>query len=474
MTLDFMEADERLNREYLNGVHQLKGDEMGRWCAWERMERGDAYYHGLPVAIDFLPRIFSPGARSYFAETVRTTYRILCKVIARYQEDAAFRSLFRFDPRVRELLLIPSGYEEPLPMARFDMLYSQELGRFMFCEFNTDASSGMLENSESAAAVAESEAFWEFSQRHPLATRCEEQYEGWVRRFTELFVTTDLFAERSAGGRPPHVAIAVCLESPNPDVRELEAFQELFDDLGWECSICDVRAFEMRGGRLVASEALIGVAGQPIDAVWRFCVVVDLLKYWDEVQPFIQAARTGAVELIGAFSTQIAHDKQLFALMRRPEVLALLTPDEQAFVAERIPFTAFLDDPELDLQEVRAHPADWVLKPTDWYATKNVTVGSECTPEHWNALIDELLAATDGSPYLVQRFVAPSESAAIPLYGLEADFTAPPRPYGNLFGLYCQCGTFAGVYVRQGPHDVIGSAREGLVAPVFWSLADGE
>ena len=138
------------------------------------------------VAIDFLPRIFSPGARAYFAETARTTYRILCKVIARYKDDPVFRGLFRFDPRVRELLLIPSGYEEPLPMARFDMLYSKELGRFMFCEFNTDSSSGMNETREALAALRPTPTFQRFAARHRLEDDVTRQFDGWVDTFARI------------------------------------------------------------------------------------------------------------------------------------------------------------------------------------------------------------------------------------------------------------------------------------------------
>lgn len=463
----------QLAAEYAAMVNGLDGDELGRWRAWERMEDGQAYYHGMPVAFDFIPCLLPPAAAETFSAMVETTYGILCKVIRRYQVDEQFRALFRFDPRVQQLVLLPSGYDEPLPMARFDIIYSQQEQRFRFCEFNTDSSSGMLENSEACAAVAESDAFWEFQASHPLESRCHVQFEGWARKLMALYRGTSACQELLRQGRVPHMAIAVCMESPNPDVRELEAYQEIIEELGWDCSIYDVRNLYMDNGRLMGANALAGANDRPIDVVWRFCIVVDLLKYWDEVQPFVEAVAGGAVTLIGAFSTQIAHDKQLFALLRMPQLQGMLTADERQFVEDTIPFTAFLDDPSLDLEEVRCHPAEWVLKPTDWYATKNVTAGGECTEEEWNRLIDEALGARGGSPYLVQRFVTPAETPAIPLYGNEADFTAVPQPFGNLYGLYCHCGTFAGAYVRQGPHEVIGSARQGLVAPVFWLKGDG-
>lgn len=467
-------ADEAapLTREYLDIIDDLGGDEAGRRAAWKRMAAGTAYYRGEPVAFDYVPRVYGPRTRALLDEAAVTTYGILRKVIERYQADPAYRREFRLDPRVEELVLLPRGYDEPLPLARVDLMFNQVTGDFRFCEFNTDSSSGMNESREALAAIREGGAYRRMAARHDLRDDTSLQFEGWVETFARLCATSDRVPPARPGapaGTRPQVAIAVCLDAPQPDVRELERFIPLFEAAGFDCSVFDVRQLSFDGTRLRGGVALAGQGDVAIDVVWRFCIVVDLLEHWDEVQALIEALRQQKVEMIGSFATQIAHDKQLFAVLRRPATQALLTADERRFVADHIPFTAFLDDPTLDLEVVRRHPERWVLKPTDWYASKNVEAGAEHDPEEWSRMIDAALAQEGGSPWIVQEFFAPQVAPAIPLYGRPEDFTAPPRPYGNLLGLYLHAGRFAGVYLRQGPHDVIGSAREGLVAPVLWT-----
>ena len=104
-------------------------------------------------------------------------------------------------------------------------------------------------------------------------------------------------------------------------------------------------------------------------------------------------------------------------------------------------------------------------------SSKNVLAGPDCAPEEWARLVDERVAlgAHEGvSPFIVQEFFEPYRTQVVPLYGREEDFTAQPQLFGNLMGVFLHAGQFGGVYVRQGPYSVIGSARAGLVAPVLW------
>lgn len=133
-------ANARYTQEYLGHLADLHGDEAGRRATWERMWGKTAFYHGLPVALSYVPRLFDRATRDDFAEITRITYGILSKVIRRYREDAAYRGEFRLDPRVEELVLLDAGYDEPLPLARIDFAMDEQSGDFRFVEFNTDSS----------------------------------------------------------------------------------------------------------------------------------------------------------------------------------------------------------------------------------------------------------------------------------------------------------------------------------------------
>ncbi|MDO4290183.1 MAG: hypothetical protein Q4C41_03015 [Eggerthellaceae bacterium] len=529
-----MNAEERYTQEYLDAIARLKGDEEGRRAAWRRMAAGTSLWQGEPTAFSYVPRFFGEATQERFAQVTRTAYGIFAKVIARYRADEAYRREFRLDPRVEELVLLPQGYAEPLPMARIDLMLDERTGALHFCEFNTDSSSGMNETREALAALESTRPYQEFAARHVVETDVERQFSGWVRTFARIWeqsagaqrwrervaeegaigsagvanadtsasVATDVCtrASQAGEGARPQVAIVACLDSPNPDIGELETYRTLFEQAGFACSVFDARQLAFDGERLVGRHALAGSSNVKIDCIWRFCIVVDLLDHWDEVQPFIEALRQQKVEMIGSFATQLIHDKQLFAVLRRPATQVFLNDEERAFVRDHIPQTYFLDDPALDLEAVRRNPARWVIKPTDWYESKNVVAGAETAPEEWSRLIDERLgtgtgantgASTPGascasiaaaaetpdpfsgvdtgdSPYLVQEFFAPHRTPTIPLYGREADFTAEPQPFGNLIGLFMHAGQFAGAYLRQGPYNVTGSAKEGIVAPVLW------
>lgn len=464
MNAESLAANARFTHEYLQYLADLDGDEAGRRATWERMWGKTAFYHGLPVAMSYVPRFFDQATRTCFEEMARTTYGISRKVIERYQADPSYRREFRFDPRVEELVLLPSGYDEPLPMARIDFSFDESTGDFHFVEFNTDSSSGMNENRESLTSLSESEPYRAFAKNHRVEHDIERHFEGWVDTFMRLWRSSSRYVDNA------HLAIIVCLDSPQPDARELEAYMPLFEREGLSCSVFDVRQLEYDGSRLWGKQALAGASNVPIDCIWRFCIVVDLLENWDRVQPLVEALREEAVEMIGSFATQIVHDKQLFAILRRPATLEMLTPEERAFVEAHVPATMFIDDPRLDIDEVKAHPERWVVKPTDWYASINVAAGLDYTPEDWAKLVDERYASQGPSPLIVQEFYAPHVTPTVPLYGNEEDFTAEPQGFGNLLGLYLHAGEFGGAYMRQGPRQVIGSARAGLVTPVLWVL----
>ena len=500
---DALAQNRQFTSEYLSLVANDPSDEKHRRLAWARMGDGTAFYHGKPNAFSYVPRIFGDQTRDYFAQLSQTAYRIMCKVLDAYHRDPAVRALFRFDPRVERLVELPLRYQATLPVTRVDFMIDAASGDVHFCEFNTDASSGMDETRNALNAVCQTAPYQEFCARYQCDTDMDSLFDGWVQTVRKLAfgaatgagapaaASTTASASGLAAAIPdaaaatldaaaaipeqvaqssdarPHLGIVVCLEDPNPQFGELQTYAELFEAAGISCSIYDVRQLDFDGTRLFGKCAYYGRDNVAIDAVWRYCIVVDLLKYWDEVQPFINAIERGAVCMIGAFDTQIVHDKQLFALLRHPLLQALFTPDERHFIDRHIPETHFLDDEVLDLKTVADNPRDWVLKPTDWYASINVVAGAECSRKEWQAHLETALRNSDTS-YLVQRFYAPSQTTTIPIYGNAGDFFAAPQLVGNLFGAYVYDGSFAGLYVRQGPHDVIGTARDGLVAPVLW------
>lgn len=448
-------------KEYLDIVSSLEGDEPGRRSARKHMEESTAIYHGVVVDSSFVPRLYSAETFDRFKYIAETTYKILCKVMREYLENPAYRHVYDLDPRLVELILLPRDYEALLPFARVDLFLNEDTMQAAFCEFNADGSSGMNENREITASVAQTETFKRFAAAHTLRTCNEDLFGGWVEEFLNIYSTYAFKVEK------PHVAIVDFLE--NAITEEFKIFAKLFAERGIECSVYDVRDLEFTDGRLVGTKAFYGRDNAPIDAIWRRSVTNDIMDNWEESQPLIEAVRARKVALIGSFAGHLVHDKQIFQVLFKDETRALLTPEECAFVDELVPFTNFLDESFVNLEEVKANPEQWIIKPTDAYGSKDVFAGKDFSLDAWAQIVDDHANGNAGAPFIVQRYCTPWKTDVLPLYGEEADYArSEPIPYNNLEGLYVYNGRFTGVFSRLGPLPVICKKTRGITAATIW------
>ena len=121
---DLIDADPEKNRK---GALALK----------DNMERSPLYFRDRFASKTLqIPRLYSEEMVEQFREIVAAAYRIFGKVIREYLSHADYRALFPFSKELEELILLPRGYEEVLPIARFDIFYHEDSGEFYFCEIN--------------------------------------------------------------------------------------------------------------------------------------------------------------------------------------------------------------------------------------------------------------------------------------------------------------------------------------------------
>lgn len=168
------------------------------------MKNSTAIVHERVVACSFIPRLFNNESWETFKTISETTHTILCKVITHYLENEDYRSVFSFDKRLEELILIPRRYEAVLPFARIDVFLDEDTLECGFCEFNGDGSAGMNENREITHSIEQSETFKRFSATHRIET-CE-LFESWVNEFISIYQTFENKVET------PHFAICDYLE----------------------------------------------------------------------------------------------------------------------------------------------------------------------------------------------------------------------------------------------------------------------
>ena len=458
-----MNENKAYTDEFLAIMDELDGDVEGRQAFWDYLKSSTSIYDGHVVYSAIVPRVFGLETQARFADIVSTMNGIVLKVLDRFVKDPDYRALFAFDPRIEELILVPSGYPYSIPMARYDIFYNEDTGTFKFFELNGDGSSGMNENREATEGMRHSETYKRFATRHAVRDLYEPLFPGWVDTFLKIYDTYERKVEN------PHIAIVDYLECAV--LEEFKIYGRLFEEAGYHFSVYDIRDLSYEDGKLIGHNPYIGLPDAPIDAISRRCLAVDLVDHWDESSAFVQAIKDGSCALIGSFLGHVFHDKRLFRLVRHPETFAMLTPEEQAFVNESIPFTEFLDSSLMDIDAIKAEPAKWVVKPTDGYGSRDVCAGPDYTPEEWAKIVDERADGAKGLPYIVQEFCMPYKTDTIPFYG-DDDYDEPVKSYNNLSGLYVMNGKFVGVFSRLGPEAIILGVHGGVTAPTLFITED--
>ncbi|MBQ9068734.1 MAG: carboxylate--amine ligase, partial [Eggerthellaceae bacterium] len=299
-------------KEFIDIVSSLNGDIPGRKAAQSYMQNSTAIVHDKHVPSSYLPRFFDQRTYDTFKRVSETTYSIAAKIMQHYLDDPSYRSLFDFDERIVELILLPRGYPDILPFARIDVFLDEETYRCGFCELNADGSSGLNEDREQNASFEGSPALKLFAQNHTLAT--SELFDTWVDEFLAIYGRYERKVDN------PQIAIVDFL-GPSAITAEFEEFCRRFSKRGVVCFISDVRDLRYEG------QWLHTVDGKRVDAVFRRCVTSDILDHWDESLPLINAVRDEKVALIGSFAGHIPHDKQIFDAMHHPLTQAFLTDE---------------------------------------------------------------------------------------------------------------------------------------------------
>lgn len=458
-----MSVESVYNDEYFNIIESLEGDIEGRRHARKYMINSSAIVHHEVVASSFMPKLFGQEALNSMKRGAEMAHTILCKVIQRYLDDVEYRSLFDFDDRLKDLILLPRGYDALLPFARVDTFLNEKDYSLKFCEFNADGSAGMNENREITNSILGSESFKRFRDEHDILG-CD-LFEPWIDEFISIYTTFE--------NKVSDPTFAICDYLDHGVVDEFYVYAELFEKRGIHCIVCDVRDLKYDG------QFLRNSSGEIINAIWRRCVTNDVIEFWDETQALIEAIRNGCVALIGSFAGHIVHDKQIFNVLLKPESLSLLTDEEATFLKESIPATYFLDDECIETNNLKHNKDEWIIKPADHYGADDVYSGKECSQEKWTKLLQTFSNEKSGVTFLAQKFIEPYKSLTLPP---DADILDIPDckvkteavPYNNLNGLYLYNGHFQGVFSRLGPNPTISKQNEGMTAATLWVDTDYE
>lgn len=431
--------------EYYRGIidSEFKKNTESAAKQKEYILNSTAKSHGIYVHTLYMPKIFTAEMADYFSSISDTMYKILEKVITEYENNPEYRKLFGFDKRLEELILRPDRYSCKLPLARIDIFFNEDDFSFKFCEFNADGASAMNEDRELNIALSKTRAFKKFSKKYKVKTY--NLFDSWVDEFTNIYNTASDKSDK------PHVAI-VDFISGEPET-EFEEFRKTFINHGYTCEICNITDLKYENGNLYSP------AGNKIDVIYRRAVTCDIMEKYNEVQPFINAAKDNAVCLIGDFKTQVIHNKVVFKVLHNEMTNAFMTDEEIDFINEHIPYTVSLTEENCMRNHVLENKNGWVIKPEDSYASKGVYAGVEFdNDEDWKKVVLENI----GNSYLLQEYCQPYETINIDLlYDKHAQY----RKYSNIIGLFVYNGKFSGIYTRIAKNSIISTQYSEMSLP---------
>jgi glutathionylspermidine synthase len=409
----------------------------------KEIENSSARYMGEPINFLFQPVFFSEEDLAWLESVLSQLTNILFKTVEEYRTNKSFRRVFPFSKRTEELVLADPGYENPFPMARFDVFYDYDEG-LKFCEFNTDGSAGMNEARVLQNAVYGSKAL-DF-----LPDDCEVNYytpmENWIDNIIGIY------HEYAGEERDPETLAIVDFQGEGIN-SEFKEYKERFEKRGYNAVIQDPRELSYDGQNLMAGS-------EKIDLVYRRATTHKIIERYEEVEPFLDAYRDGNVCVVGGFTSQIVHNKSLFAILQEPEYTDFMTAEEEEFVKRHFPLSRIFHEGDRSLREKLIEDKEkFLLKPFDKFAAHGVYVGDDFDQDEWEEKVDEV----QGNDYIAQEYCDVPKKEFLYVDDDELSF----EEFGYLIGLFMYNQEVNGLYTRVGRENVIASLVECFTLPNF-------
>ncbi|MBS3766374.1 glutathionylspermidine synthase family protein [Candidatus Bipolaricaulota bacterium] len=409
----------------------------------EKVENSSARYLGEPIEFLFQPMFLAEEDLNEIKGVLDKLTGVLDKTICRFREDEAFREVFPFPEEEEKLVLADPGYGNPYPIGRFDVFFDFA-GNLQFCEFNTDGSAGMNEARVLQRIIGGSRAL----------DVVPDGYEAFTYSPMENLIDKILHNYRNFPGTRGDPGTVAIVDFEGEGISsEFREFQRKFRERGYDTVIADPRELEYNSGKLLYDSKEIGL-------VYRRATTRKVVDRLDEVRDFTRAYREGAVPVVGGFSSQIVHNKALFAILQEEDFTGYLNEEEKEFVHSHLPDTYIYDRHPGEVRERLLQNKDkYLLKPFDKFAGHGVYVGRDLSGEEWENRLEEVA----GKNYIAQRFCdVPKRNF---LYFDEEELSF--HKFGYLIGLYLYNQELGGLYTRAGRENVIASLVECFSLPTF-------
>jgi hypothetical protein len=382
-----------VQQEAINHYHSLLDGSLADDARW-RLQEGTVRYRLMfgerPVCSVLRPLFVTARQYEYIQRESTLVLSALQKLYRVLLNEPRLRAELDLSPAEEEIIQINHGYGSPDASGRLDAFLNSH-GDFSYVEYNADSPGGILYGDVLGEIFAGMDLVKEFARRFP------------VRRvpLRPQLLQTLLTAYRQWGWQErPRIAIVDWREAAT--YAEFELCRDYFQAQGYPTLIVDPRELDYRGGWLRAGDFRISL-------VYKRLIVSELLERCGLHHPLVRAARDRAVCIVNSFRIQLLTKKAVFALLDEPDLEGLFTVEEISALRRHIPWTRKLRETAttyhgrpVDLLEFAAVNRErMVLKPNAEYGGRGVTLGWECSDEHWQQVLREAL----GGSFVLQERV---------------------------------------------------------------------
>jgi uncharacterized circularly permuted ATP-grasp superfamily protein len=372
--------------------------------------RGAKLMFGERVHCPFLRPVFlSPQDEQRVRLVAETIAAIAERLTTAALEDESLFRQFHLRPEEERLVRLTTGYGPASTASRLDAFLLPE--SLKFTEFN----------GESPAGPGYSETMSDIFRELPVMPEFEKRFEVHSYPLTAKLLDALVTSYVDWGGNTQRPQMAIVDWKEVPTWSEFEILQERFEKMGVPVVVADPRELEFDGKRLAAK-------GKKIDLLYRRVLISDIVRRPSECEALVKAYTAGAVCVANNFRCKIPHVKAFFAVLTDGQNAGLFSEEERDLIHRHVPWTRVVDDVKTEydgeavelLKHVREHQMELVMKPSDEYGGKGVTLGWEVDKKHWERAIDEALPggkqAQESGCWIVQERI-PMRRGVFPYIG---------------------------------------------------------
>ncbi len=368
--------------------------------------------------LTFGKRVHCPFLRPVFLspqdeERVRRVAEIIAAIAERVTtaalQDTSLLAQFHLRPEEEALVRMKGGYAPASAASRLDAFLLPE--SLKFTEYN----------GESPAGAGYSESLSDIFRGLPVMEEFKKRFEVHSYPLSAKLLDALVSTYVDWGGQTKRPQMAIVDWKEVPTWSEFEILQDRFEKMGIPVELADPRDLEFDGNRLIAN-------GKTIELLYRRVLINDIVARPKECEAIVKAHASGTVCVANNFRCKISHVKAFFAVLTDETNTRYFSTEEREVIQRHIPWTRVVADvntqhdgePVELLEYIRKHQKTLVLKPSDEYGGKGVTLGWETEKKEWEAAIEQALS--DGKTgkaqgcWIVQERI-PMRRGAFPYIG---------------------------------------------------------